>query len=277
MSRFDEHAERVAESLRRLLATNRAGVSNRWYTPLVQRMGGFGARTFEEFLGALPAAAGSPDATYIILPGDRKLEEYAAGRIKVTADYWVLACRRFEEPTDQYGLGTPILAGPWTDAPLVVLGQPLEPGYLRCLLADIDQSVTGGVLTVTGTDQNGNPLVLTWTPTVDGYDARLVDVSTWAVMASVTSASIAGATGGGANDTFRVGARADRWTIQERLAADVGGVIREMQRNNPSFGGQVDNVENVQVIGEPFTLYTPGWAVVDILVRVDFVQVVGCP
>lgn len=273
MTWYDEHAERIAERLRSLLAANRAGVANRVYTPdLVERVGGFAARTFEEIIGAVAGPV-----LFVIFPGPRPIMEEATRRIKATMDMYVLGFRRYEEPTDQYSLGNVLADTVWADGAVALTGAPGDDaGYIRCLMQK-GNTITAGTLTLVGLDQNGNALTLTFSPADDGFDVRLANLPSALLMASVSSATIAGTVGGSGGDPLRIGSRPDRWTIQERLIQDIAGPIREAMASQPPLVGWPDQIQNIQVVDEDLSFYTPGWTVVQVTVRVEYTQQVGCP
>lgn len=269
----DQNHERVVRCLERLLKTIMAGTGalGYWYTPSrVLVVGGYPNEQFEQFLDQ------QYPVSYLVAPGFERGAgtqgaEEATGLRRYEATIELVLMRFLGQPDDPpSGLGQVIASGPWASGAQDLLGQPAEANLLRCRLEDPENLVTAGTLTAAGLDQDGAALSLDWSPLTDGRDA--LQHSSWRMLASVTSVSIAGALGGGPTSRFSVSSRPDRSTIQSRMAADVDRLIGD----NPQLGGCATLVENVFVADVERRLYTPGWAIVGVTLTAIFNQRRGC-
>lgn len=97
-------------------------------------------------------------------------------------------------------MGAPVLADvdrivtivDWADGTLALAAQPDVPRNITVALTDINNSITGGTVTITGLDPQGRTVTETMTPDGAGAGKALTGTK---IFASVTSVIIAGTTG----------------------------------------------------------------------------------
>lgn len=208
---------------------------------------------------------------YLVLPFPARETERPAKHVTFEHEFSILGARKFTGNDDPFLPGEQVVApAAWSNGALAIAAQPSEPGQLVVDLRDDDASITAGVLQVDGLDSLGAAVSasidLAQVPrsTSTGWQHTLLGS-----FASVSSAAITGAVGGGAADAVRILGGASRWQVANRMWKDIAERVGSSPqlKNEPGVSGVI----NVQVVDVDFDLEMEGWALVkvDLLITYD--------
>ena len=237
MAAPESHAEQIIECLRSRLQAVKAG-SGYWYTPdRVARFQEFRDHWFRET---------SWQTLYLLAPGFERATEQATGQIDFDLDVTIV-CLRAYPWADEDPLGPPqtiVASAAFADGSLTVAAQPKEPCQLQVATTDDNNSISAGLVTLTGTDPEGAALVATVDLAVDGKWWRPLGC-----FKTLTSAVITGTVGATAADTIRIAGGVQRWQQQNRMIRDVIRAVGYMKQMSdaPCSLGFVTNVQLVDI------------------------------
>jgi len=212
------------------------------------------------------------DEVILIDSGPELETQKTSGDLDFTTDFYVVAARRFSPPTENpfTGWANVVGASPWANGALALATQPSSPTRLRVRLKDLDGSVTGGTVALVGVDQDGSPLTATF-DVAAGKDQRFPQAPNLGlVFASLTSATVAGALGGGAGDVVEVLAMPTRREVQDALARDVIRSLSALEPRAQQLCNQVPGAYNIRATDIDRDLVMDGWAVVQLVFTIDY-------